>query len=437
MVPDQSRPGACAWLCADHAGGPPDRCPHRLSFPERDLALPDREDGGLSRPLRRAQELRRALREPALPHRGLEQRGLHGGLDLHQARDRHGHGRGSSEGGARQSAPARVPAPALGHPHRGHRADVALAARSLPRPLQRRAPRPRHHRGGHPLAGQSGSGHALGHHGQCLARLPLLRRLLPRRHADGAPGSLRRRLGGRRLRVAAVLAGEPAVDQGRRRHRHPAQHDLDAQRLQHRLHHDPRGPGGGPPHLPHVFLRARHSVPALGAGHGRQHVLAARPRAAHCLRGPLPAPRGAGLVSGRVLRWLAVGILLFLVAVPLYWIVVTSLKTGRQILMSQAIYIAKPFTLENYTYLFEETRFVLWLRNSAVTAVASTMLSLAIGAAGAYALTRLRFAGRRAFGALVLLTHLLPPRPLFIPPYRTLIPIGYNNSLGTPIVTYP
>ncbi|PYM54489.1 MAG: hypothetical protein DMD77_23140 [Candidatus Rokuibacteriota bacterium] len=126
MVPDQSRPGACAWLCADHAGGPPDRCPHRLSFPERDLALPDREDGGLSRPLRRAQELRRALREPALPHRGLEQRGLHGGLDLHQARDRHGHGRGSSEGGARQSAPARVPAPALGHPHRGHRADVAL-----------------------------------------------------------------------------------------------------------------------------------------------------------------------------------------------------------------------------------------------------------------------------------------------------------------------
>ncbi len=42
-------------------------------------------------------------------------------------------------------------------------------------------------------------------------------------------------------------------------------------------------------------------------------------------------------MSGRVLRWLAVGILLLLVAVPLYWIVVTSLKTGRQILMSQAI----------------------------------------------------------------------------------------------------
>jgi ABC-type glycerol-3-phosphate transport system permease component len=142
-------------------------------------------------------------------------------------------------------------------------------------------------------------------------------------------------------------------------------------------------------------------------------------------------------VSGRVLRWLAVSILLLLVAVPLYWIVVTSLKTGRQILMSQAIYIAKPFTLENYTYLFEETRFVLWLRNSAVTAVASTILSLAIGAAGAYALTRLRFAGRRAFGALVLITYLVPPGLMFIPLYRTLIQIGYTNSLGTLILAYP
>ena len=57
-------------------------------------------------------------------------------------------------------------------------------------------------------------------------------------------------------------------------------------------------------------------------------------------------------MSGRALRWLVVGLLLLLVAVPLYWILVTSFKTGRQILMSEAIYIASPFTLENYTYLF-------------------------------------------------------------------------------------
>ncbi len=49
-------------------------------------------------------------------------------------------------------------------------------------------------------------------------------------------------------------------------------------------------------------------------------------------------------MSGRVFRWLVVGLLLLLVAVPLYWILDTSFKTGRQILMSEAIYIPKPFT---------------------------------------------------------------------------------------------
>src|SRR5262249_56080895 len=117
--------------------------------------------------------------------------------------------------------------------------------------------------------------------------------------------------------------------------------------------------------------------------------------------------------------WLVVGVLLVAVALPLYWILGTSLKTGRQILMSEAVYFPRPFTVENYVYLFEETRFALWLRNSALTALASTLFSLAMGAAGAYALTRLRFTGRRTFEALVLITYLVPPGLPFTPLYRT------------------
>ena len=142
-------------------------------------------------------------------------------------------------------------------------------------------------------------------------------------------------------------------------------------------------------------------------------------------------------MSVRIFRWLVVMSLLLLVAVPLYWILATSFKTGRQILMSEGVYFPRPFTLENYLYLFQETRFALWLRNSAVTAVASTLISLAIGSAGAYALTRLRFPGRRSFGALVLITYLVPPGLMFIPLYRTFIQIGYTNSLGTLIIAYP
>ena len=122
---------------------------------------------------------------------------------------------------------------------------------------------------------------------------------------------------------------------------------------------------------------------------------------------------------GTLVRWAVLALILAIVFVPMYWIVVTSFKTGRQILLSQNVYAPQPFTIENYLYLFEESRFALWFRNSAITATASTLLSLVIGTAGAYALTRLRFAGRRTLGAVVLVTYLVPPGLMPVqPPIR-------------------
>jgi multiple sugar transport system permease protein len=138
-----------------------------------------------------------------------------------------------------------------------------------------------------------------------------------------------------------------------------------------------------------------------------------------------------------LLRWAVLALILVIVFVPMYWILVTSFKTGRQILLSQNVYAPQPFTIDNYLYLFEESRFALWFRNSAITATASTLLSLLIGTAGAYALTRLRFAGRRSLGAIVLVTYLVPPGLMFIPLYQTFIRIGYTDSLGTLILAYP
>jgi multiple sugar transport system permease protein len=140
---------------------------------------------------------------------------------------------------------------------------------------------------------------------------------------------------------------------------------------------------------------------------------------------------------GTLVRWSVLALILVIVFVPMYWILVTSFKTGRQILLSQNVYAPEPFTIENYLYLFEESRFALWFRNSAITATASTLLSLLIGTAGAYALTRLRFAGRRSLGAIVLVTYLVPPGLMFIPLYQTFIRIGYTDSLGTLILAYP
>jgi len=61
------------------------------------------------------------------------------------------------------------------------------------------------------------------------------------------------------------------------------------------------------------------------------------------------------------------------------------------------------------------------LLNSTVTALASTVVTVAIAALGGYAFARMRFPGRRALFGLVIATMAIPAYTVMIPLYRLLV----------------
>src|SRR3989442_14723626 len=125
------------------------------------------------------------------------------------------------------------------------------------------------------------------------------------------------------------------------------------------------------------------------------------------------------------------------VLVPFWWIASMSFKTYEQIQFAQSIYVPKPFTWENYTGLWLETRFPLWLRNSAITAVVVTALTTVISCLSGYAVARLRFPGKESVASLILILYLVPPALLFIPLYRVLAELGAPNNLTALFLSYP
>ena len=66
----------------------------------------------------------------------------------------------------------------------------------------------------------------------------------------------------------------------------------------------------------------------------------------------------------KTLTWLGLALFLLVILVPFWWIASMSFKTYEQIQFATSIYVPSPFTWENYTGLWTETRFPLWLRNS-------------------------------------------------------------------------
>jgi multiple sugar transport system permease protein len=122
--------------------------------------------------------------------------------------------------------------------------------------------------------------------------------------------------------------------------------------------------------------------------------------------------------SRRLLKWVGNALLVVLLVwtlLPFYWMIATSLKADREIYGFEAtLYPHRP-TLGAYARLFSTTPFMKYVRNSTIIAVGNTLLSLAFGCLGAYALARLRFPGRSLIARGLVVTYLVPPALLFIP----------------------
>jgi multiple sugar transport system permease protein len=119
---------------------------------------------------------------------------------------------------------------------------------------------------------------------------------------------------------------------------------------------------------------------------------------------------------------------------PIYWSLVTSLKTSGEIGSSVPTLLPSQFTLQHYRTLLGGEYFT-FLKNSLVVAMGVVLVSLLLGSSSAYALSRLRFPGSRLFGGLILLVYLFPGITLVVPLFKMMAATGlYNNLLAVILV---
>jgi len=140
------------------------------------------------------------------------------------------------------------------------------------------------------------------------------------------------------------------------------------------------------------------------------------------------AAKGAGnMVLLLMLLW---------TGIPFYWMIVTSLKHDKEIYGYEATLIPEKPTLDNYITIFKDTPYLLFLRNSVVVAVSSTLLSVIIASLGAYAIARLKFPGRELLARALVCTYLVPPSLLFIPLFAIMSALRFTDTLYGLTIAY-
>ena len=117
---------------------------------------------------------------------------------------------------------------------------------------------------------------------------------------------------------------------------------------------------------------------------------------------------------------------------PLYWMFNTSLAPATQLRRFPPVFVQPEPTLAAYQAIFAERPIGVWLRNSAVVALASTALSMFVSILAGYSISRIRARGSQAIGLFFLMSRMLPSTLIIIPlfvSFRQLQLIGDLRSL--------
>ena len=162
----------------------------------------------------------------------------------------------------------------------------------------------------------------------------------------------------------------------------------------------------------------------------------------------------------RVISFICVGILAFLFAFPLYWIITGAFKTGREINSTTPVWIPTEWDLGNFQRLFSKRsaplfdltfgKYIItgptvpaairWLINTVFMSVASMLITCLTAAMAGYALAKKRFIGRGVVFSLVVCAMALPKQVILIPLLREMSSLGLYDTIWAvifPIVGWP
>lgn len=127
-----------------------------------------------------------------------------------------------------------------------------------------------------------------------------------------------------------------------------------------------------------------------------------------------------------------VGVALYLF--PIYWMFVSGLKNSAEIFANPPTLFPRTPSLAAFQYVFMREDVLRYLRNSLAIAVPVTLLTVAMGACGGYALSRLR--SRLVDAALfaVLMLQVFPDALLATPMFIIFKFLGLLNTLAAVIL---
>ena len=131
---------------------------------------------------------------------------------------------------------------------------------------------------------------------------------------------------------------------------------------------------------------------------------------------------------GRAALYLAVLALAAVVAMPMYWLVVSAFKASDEIFTPTPRWLPADLEWQNFVLAWQGAAFGRYFVNSVFVVLAILLLQLATSSLAAFALARRRFAGRGIILLVVIGALIIPIQVTFLANFITLQRFGWLDS---------
>ena len=136
-------------------------------------------------------------------------------------------------------------------------------------------------------------------------------------------------------------------------------------------------------------------------------------------------------LTQRLAKFATYAVLIFgaaFILLPFFWMISTSLKPDKEVLMMPPKWIPTVLQWKNYVDAFKAVPFFTYLKNSVVVTVLITSCELITTTLAAFAFARLEFKGKNLLFMLLVATMMVPGEILIIPNFVTLAQLGWIDT---------
>ncbi|RBA32662.1 carbohydrate ABC transporter permease [Dietzia maris] len=136
----------------------------------------------------------------------------------------------------------------------------------------------------------------------------------------------------------------------------------------------------------------------------------------------------AGSTPTRIIGYAVMILVLLVIGLPLFWVVVTSLKPDNQVYVQPPVWWPSPLTGDAYPQVLSEVPFLRYFTNSVVITGLLSIVKITLGVLSAYAFVFLRFPGRSVLFMVVLAALMVPNQITVISNYALVAQLGWINT---------